>query len=111
MRLHSRGVHPPRLDLPPLSDGAWELIRTCWVREASKRPRIDVVRDRMAVVSQSVVSTLAPAARHLDSGSNQVIAQTPAATASPARPEPGAVRHIDSQLREMKHECAMCHKR
>ena len=50
MRFHSRGAHPPRLDSPPLSDGAWELIRSCWVREASKRPGIDVV-----------VSTLAPA--------------------------------------------------
>ena len=48
MRFHSRGVHPPRLDSPPLSNEAWELIQTCWVREASKRPRIEVVRERMA---------------------------------------------------------------
>ena len=55
MRLHFRGAHPPRLDWPPLNDGAWELIQTCWVREASKRPGINVV-----------ISTL----RHLESESN-----------------------------------------
>ena len=101
MRLHSRGVHPPRLDSPPLSDRAWELIRTCWVREASKRPRIEFVREWMVVVS--VVSTLGPAARHVDPESNKALARTSATTIRLA--EPGA------QSREMKYECAMCHQR
>ena len=48
MKLHSRGAHPPRLDFPPLNDETWELIRRCWVREASKRPGIEEVTKRMA---------------------------------------------------------------
>ena len=45
MRLHSRKAQPPRLDSPPLSDEAWQLIRSCWAREASERPGIaDVTR-------------------------------------------------------------------
>jgi hypothetical protein len=48
MKLHSRGAHPPRLDFPPLNDETWELIRSCWVREASKRPGIEEVTKRMA---------------------------------------------------------------
>ena len=60
MRLHSRGAHPPRLDLPPLSDHAWELIQSCWAREASKRPGMDVIRAWMDVVSQSSTPALAP---------------------------------------------------
>ena len=43
MRLHSRGAHPPRLESPPLSGRVWDLILTCWVREASKRPGMGVV--------------------------------------------------------------------
>ena len=72
------------------------------MKEASKRPGIEVV-----------VLTLAPAPRHLDSQSNKVSAQTSATTTRSARPRPGAGRHIvvDGQSREMKHECAMCHKR
>ena len=50
MKLHSRGVHPPRLDFPPLSDEAWELIRSCWVREAPKRPRIEVITEKMVAI-------------------------------------------------------------
>ena len=57
MRLFSRGALPPRLDEPPLSNGAWELILSCWVREASKRPGIDVITGRMAALFQSVSST------------------------------------------------------
>jgi hypothetical protein len=107
MRLHSRGAYPPRLESPPLSDGAWELIRTCWVREASKRPRIDVVRERMAVLSQSVVSTLAPAARHLDSESHKDSAQMSSTTTGPARPG-DAGRHIvlASAARDPSYEAA-----
>ena len=93
------GLHPPRLDSPPLSDSTWELIQTCWVREASKRPGIEVV-----------VSTLAPDARYLDSESNEVSARTSATTTRPPRPRLGAVLP-DGQSREIRHECAMCHKR
>ena len=60
MALLSRGLHPPRLHEPPLSDETWELIRSCWVREASKRPRIEVVAENMVAMAQSVVSMLAP---------------------------------------------------
>ena len=61
----SQGAHPspPRPDSPPLSDEAWELIRSCWVREASERPRIEVVVEKMVAISQSVVLTLAPDTR------------------------------------------------
>ena len=64
MRLHSRGTLPSRLDSPPLSDEAWNLIRSCWVREASKRPRIEAVAEKMAVLSQPFASTCASAAQH-----------------------------------------------
>jgi serine/threonine protein kinase len=64
MALLSRGLHPPRLHEPPLSDETWELIRSCWVRDASKRPRIEVVMENMVAVSQSVISALAPDAGH-----------------------------------------------
>ena len=47
LSLLSRGSHPPRLHEPPLSDGAWELIQSCWVREALKRPGIDEVSKRI----------------------------------------------------------------
>jgi hypothetical protein len=60
MALLARGLHPPRLNEPPLSDETWELIRSCWAREASNRPRIEVVTEHMVAVSQSVVSALAP---------------------------------------------------
>ena len=33
--------------------------------EASKQPRIEVITEKMVVVPQSVVSTLAPVVRHL----------------------------------------------
>ena len=52
----SRGLHPPRLHEPPLSDETWELIRSCWVREASKRPRIEVVAENMVAMAQSVLA-------------------------------------------------------
>ena len=52
MKLHSRRVHSPRLDFPPLSDEAWELVRSCWVREASKRPGIEQVTRKMVQALQ-----------------------------------------------------------
>ena len=72
------------------------------MREASKRPGIEVVAERMEVEPQFVVSTLAQAARHLDSEFNNV-----------SRPESDPALHIvpDGQSREMKHECALCHRR
>ncbi|KAF8339436.1 kinase-like domain-containing protein [Amanita rubescens] len=46
--LVTRGVLPPRLDEPPLSDGAWDIIQRCLTREPSKRPRMkDVVESLM----------------------------------------------------------------
>jgi hypothetical protein len=56
MKLHSRGAHPPRLDFPPLSEEAWELIRSCWDREASKRPRIEVVMEEMVAIAHDIDS-------------------------------------------------------
>ena len=47
MRFHSRGVHPSRLDSPPLGDEAWDLILNCWAREASKRLEIKDVVGRL----------------------------------------------------------------
>ena len=60
MALLVRGLHPPRLDEPPLSDETWGLIRSCWAREASKRPTIEDVIENMAAIARSVVSALAP---------------------------------------------------
>ena len=48
------------------------------------------VTEQMVIVSQSVVSTLAPAARHLYAESTQVSAKTSATMASPVHTEPGA---------------------
>ncbi|KAF8339478.1 kinase-like domain-containing protein, partial [Amanita rubescens] len=47
MKLVCGGVHPPRLDEPPLSDWVWELIRWCWDKEAMRRPMISDVAARM----------------------------------------------------------------
>ena len=68
MRLHSQRAHPPRLDSPPLSDEAWELIRSCWMSEASKRPRIEEVTLRMVIANllRSRSVTLKPALRARD---------------------------------------------
>ncbi len=39
-----RGKHPPRLDEPPLTDEAWDIIQRCWMTKPSERPRMkDVV--------------------------------------------------------------------
>jgi hypothetical protein len=59
LSLLSRGSHPPRLHEPHLSDGAWELIQSCWVREALKRPGIDEVM-KWIFHCQCMSSTLAP---------------------------------------------------
>ncbi len=47
MKLVCGGVHPPRLDEPPLSDWVWELIKWCWDKEAMRRPLISDVAERM----------------------------------------------------------------
>ncbi|KAF8339445.1 kinase-like domain-containing protein, partial [Amanita rubescens] len=57
MTLVTRGNHPPRLDVPPLSDGAWELIRECWVMEPPKRPRMKGVAEQMTAISQCLNGT------------------------------------------------------
>lgn len=59
LTLRHRGLHPPRLHEPPLSDDIWELIQSCWVREASKRPGIEEVTKRMSTLFQSMPPTLA----------------------------------------------------
>lgn len=51
LTLVSRGILPPRLDEPPLSDRAWSVIQSCWMRQASKRPRM---KDVMLSMTQSV---------------------------------------------------------
>ena len=43
----SQGILPPRLDDPPLKDGAWELIERCWARIPSARPAIKDIAERM----------------------------------------------------------------
>jgi hypothetical protein len=120
LALLSRGSHPPRQPEPPLSDGAWELIQSCWVREASKRPGIEEVTDIM--ISRFMARQLA--AQHPLPypisfisytmvelmPSSQVSAQT---SATVSGPESGVGLHMvpDSQLPEKKHACTMCHKR
>ena len=47
MWLVSRGERPRRLDEPPLSEWAWKLIQSCWIQEASKRPEMKDVVERM----------------------------------------------------------------
>ncbi|KAF8336184.1 kinase-like domain-containing protein [Amanita rubescens] len=51
LTLISRGILPPRLDEPPLSDRAWNVIRCCWVREASERPRMKEITENMMSVT------------------------------------------------------------
>ena len=46
--LISRRTLPPRLDKPPLSDRAWSVIHSCWMRKASKRPRMKDITENMA---------------------------------------------------------------
>ncbi|KAF8332872.1 kinase-like domain-containing protein, partial [Amanita rubescens] len=46
-KLVTRCVLPPRLDEPPLSDGAWDIIQRCWTRETSKRPKMRDVVERL----------------------------------------------------------------
>jgi len=52
LSLVSRGIRPPRLDDQPLSDGAWDVIQRCWVREPLKRPRMNDVVESMMAMSQ-----------------------------------------------------------
>lgn len=48
--LVSKGELPPRLDEPPLSDGAWDLIQSCWIKQAADRPAIKEVLERMEAI-------------------------------------------------------------
>jgi hypothetical protein len=114
----SRGSHPPRLPEPPLNDGAWELILSCWARQASKRPRIEVIMEQMVAMSLPVVSTLASKAQHEMSPrtplpSSQVSAQTSATPGRPGRTAAGEGLYTvpNGQSREKKHACTVCHKR
>jgi hypothetical protein len=47
VQLVVQGERSPRLDEPPLSDYAWKLIQSCWDHEASERPAMKDVVDRM----------------------------------------------------------------
>ncbi|KAF8730338.1 hypothetical protein AX14_005639 [Amanita brunnescens Koide BX004] len=71
MKYLSRGAHPPRLPEPPLNDGAWELIRSCWVREASNRPRIEEVTKRMIRASPDPSYEAKIGSEKLDEASNK----------------------------------------
>ncbi|KAF8339435.1 kinase-like domain-containing protein [Amanita rubescens] len=51
---------PPRQDEPPLSDGAWEVIQQCWVREPWKRPRMNDVIESLIAVSHSMPLSRSP---------------------------------------------------
>ncbi|KAF8730341.1 hypothetical protein AX14_005640 [Amanita brunnescens Koide BX004] len=70
---HAQGLHPRRLQEPPLSDEAWELIRSCWTRKPSDRPGIEEVTEKMVAISQSVVSTPASSTRALESGTPSLL--------------------------------------
>lgn len=56
LTLISRGVLPPRLDEQPLSDGAWDVIRRCWVREPMKRPGMSNVVENIIAMSRSALN-------------------------------------------------------
>ena len=71
MKYLSRGAHLPRLPEPPLNDGAWELIRSCWVREASNRPRIEEVTKRMVRASPDPSYEAKIGSEKLDETSNK----------------------------------------
>ena len=50
IQLVVQGERSPRLDEPPLSDCTWKLIRSCWIHEASKRPAMKDIVERMMAV-------------------------------------------------------------
>lgn len=47
MKNVSKGKRPPRMDKPPLSDKAWNLIKRCWAKEAVRRPAMEDVVEKM----------------------------------------------------------------
>jgi len=50
LQLVSKGELPLRLDEPSLSDGAWELIQTCWIKQAADRPAMKEALGRMEAI-------------------------------------------------------------
>ena len=50
----SRGTLPPRLNVPSLGDAAWSVIQSCWMREASRRPRMKDIAENMVSITQSM---------------------------------------------------------
>lgn len=48
MWLLSNDECPDRLDTPRMSDDIWDLIKDCWLREASGRPTMQQINDRLA---------------------------------------------------------------
>jgi hypothetical protein len=54
----TRGERPPRLDNPPLSDDAWNLVNQCWAQNKRLRPGIrDVVKIMKSWKKPSVLSS------------------------------------------------------
>jgi hypothetical protein len=54
-----KGSRAPRLEVPPLSDEAWELIEHCWQEDKMKRPPIkDVVEKMMAWRNEPVLGSV-----------------------------------------------------
>lgn len=60
MQLVIQGERPRRLDEPLLSDWTWNLIQSCWVQEASKRPGMKDVVERMIDVRANEAWNLNP---------------------------------------------------
>ena len=57
MSLVIQDKRPSRLDDPPLSDEAWEVIQRCWEREPWKRQGMKDVIESLIAVSQSISPT------------------------------------------------------
>lgn len=60
MQLIVQGERSPRLAEPPLSDWAWNLIQSSWVQEASRRPGMKDVAERMMDVRANEAWNLDP---------------------------------------------------
>ena len=55
------GHRPPRLDNPPLDDGAWKLVQQCWAHDKRLRPGMrDVAETMQSWERLSVLSSPKP---------------------------------------------------
>jgi hypothetical protein len=66
MKSVARGERAPRLEEPPLTDGAWKLIQDCWMQEKTTRPAIEEIVERMIMQTSELI------------GNNSNISSTPA---------------------------------